>query len=119
MFRFLVTCALTVMVVASSVILANASQPFPQAPATVSWLPHGYGSTIYVDNTVFTREKAIHGFRSSPVHTGSWGQPLWGWDVNGYYRGPQVPTMDPVECQLPIGLIYPDNAPPPPPPIRR
>jgi len=114
MFRYLVIFALAVTVVASSVSGA-AAQMFPQAPATVSWLPHGYGATMYVDNTVFTRQKALYGFRSSPQHVGSWGQPLWGWDVNGYYRGPQVPTVDPVECQLPIGLIYPENTPPMPP----
>lgn len=115
MSRFLLVFTLAALVVVSSVAMTNASQPFPQAPATHSWLPHGYGLTMYVDNTVFTRQKALHGFRPSPQYIGSWGQPLWGWDVNGYYRGPQVPTVDPVDCQLPIGLIYPQNTPPMPP----
>ncbi|AFM26372.1 hypothetical protein [Desulfomonile tiedjei] len=111
---FLITACILILIVSAAPI-SLAGQMFPQAPASVSWLPHGYGQTMYVDNTVFTRQKAIHGFRSSPYHTGSWAQPLWGWDINGYYRGPQAVQVDPVECQLPIGLIYPENTPPPPP----
>jgi len=101
--------------------LAQADPVMPQAPASVSWLPHGYGGNMRVQNTVATREKGLHGFRMSPSHIGSWSQPLWGWDVNGYYRGPQVPSPDPGLCQLPIGLIYPANGPvlPPPPPAPR
>lgn len=87
----------------------------PQAPATLSWIPHGYGGRMYLDNTVWTRMKGLGGFRSAPMHTGSWSQPLWGWDVNGYYCGPQVPHPDPGRFQLPIGLIYPENGPPMPP----
>jgi hypothetical protein len=81
----------------------------PFAPASVSWLPHGYGQTMWVDNTPCVNFKGLHGFRTSPEHVGSWSYPLWGWDVNGFYRGPQVPEIDPVDCQLPIGLIYPEN----------
>lgn len=90
--------------------------PPPQAPATASWLPHGYGGNMTVHNTVCTREKGLHGFRSSPEHIGAWSTPLWGWDVNGFYLGPNVPSPDPGMCQLPIGLIYPANGPVMPPP---
>ncbi len=86
-----------------------AEYPFPEAPATISWLPHGYGQTMHVVNTQVSRMKGLHGFRSSPEHVGSWSQPLWGWDVNGYYRGPQVAEIDPGQFQLPLGLIYPEN----------
>jgi hypothetical protein len=88
---------------------SQAENPFPQAPATLSWLPHGYGQTMHVLNTPVSWQKGLHGFRSSPEHIGSWSHPLWGWDVNGYYRGPQVPDPDPGAFQLPIGLIYPAN----------
>jgi len=101
--------------------LAQADPVMPQAPASVSWLPHGYGGNMRVPNTVSTREKGLHGFRTAPAHIGSWSQPLWGWDVNGYFLGPNVPSPDPGLCQLPIGLIYPENGPmlPPPPPAPR
>lgn len=88
-----------------------AQQVMPQAPATVSWLPHGYGANMYLINSPASREKGLHGFRSTPEHVGCWSQPLWGWDVNGFYQGPQVPERDPGKFQLPIGLLYPDNAP--------
>jgi hypothetical protein len=91
---------------------------FPQAPAQVSWLPHGYGGNMWVHNNRCSLQKGLHGFRTAPGHIGCWSQPVWGWDVNGYYRGPQVPYPDPGLCQLPIGLIYPDNGPPPPNPGR-
>lgn len=98
-----------------------ADQPMPHAPAHFSWLPHGYGLTVHADNTTCSWQKGIHGFRSAPEHTGSWSHPLWGWDVNGYYRGPQVLKIDPADCQLPIGLIYPGNGPlvPPRPPVHK
>jgi hypothetical protein len=92
-----------------------AGQPMPQAPATVSWLPHGYGGNMTVDNSLCANQKGLHGFRPSPSHIGCWSHPLWGWDINGYYRGPNVPSPDPAMCQLPIGLIYPDNGPVMPP----
>ncbi len=107
--------AFTMLLVSAFVSIAcnvSAQPPFPQAPAKVSWLPHGYGNTMHVKNTTYSRLKGLHGFRSTPEHVGSYGQPLWGWDVNGYYRGPQVLTPDPGEWQLPIGLIYPDNSSP-------
>ncbi len=88
----------------------------PEAPAFFSWLPHGYGATMQVNNPPAARMEGLHGFRTAPEHIGSWSYPLWGWDVNGYFRGPQVPCPDPVMCQLPIGLIYPANGPLPPPP---
>ena len=87
----------------------------PEAPAFVSWLPHGYGATMHVNNAPGARMEGLHGFRPTPEYIGSWSYPLWGWDVNGYFRGPQVPQPDPVMCQLPIGLIYPANGPLPPP----
>jgi hypothetical protein len=101
--------------------VCRADQPMPQAPATISWLPHGYGGNMWVDNTWCANQKGLHGFRTSPSHIGCWSHPLWGWDVNGYYRGPNVPSPDPAMCQLPIGLIYPANGPmmPPNPPIRK
>jgi len=112
---FFVTLILVTALVCAAAVQA---QP-PQAPATISWLPHGYGGTMFVPNTVWSNMKGLHGFRTSPMHIGCWSQPLWGWDVNGFYLGPQVPSPDPVDCQLPIGLIYPENsavfAPPPPP----
>ncbi len=97
----------------------GAQQPMPQAPASVSWLPHGYGANMYLINSPASRMKGLHGFRSTPEHVGCWSQPLWGWDVNGFYRGPQVPERDPGQFQLPIGLLYPDNAPMMPPPPRK
>jgi len=98
------------------------AQPtFTQAPANLSWLPHGYGANMYTDQTIWSNLKGLHGFRISPSHIGCWSEPLWGWDVNGFYQGPQVPVVDPVNCQLPIGLIYPSRmpAPPPPPHVRK
>jgi hypothetical protein len=91
----------------------------PQAPAWLSWLPHGYGGNMFVHGTPCSLQKGLHGYRTSPAHIGCWSHPLWGWDVNGYYCGPQVPDPDPGLCQLPIGLIYPDNGPPMPNPGRR
>jgi hypothetical protein len=98
----------------------RAWEPPPQAPAKVSWLPHGYGGKMWVDATICHWQKGLQGFRKAPSHIGCWSHPLWGWDVNGYYHGPNVPCPDPVMCQLPIGLIYPVNSPPAPPrPQRR
>ncbi len=92
-----------------SVDMCGAENPFPEAPASVSWIPHGYGQTMQVINTPCSWGKGLHGFRSSPEHIGCWSQALWGWDVNGYYRGPQVAEPDPVDFQLPIGLVYPEQ----------
>jgi hypothetical protein len=97
--------------------LADYDYP-PQNPAWASWLPHGYGSTMYVDSHLCAWQKGLHGFRSAPEHIGSWSHPLWGADVNGFYLGPNVPSPDPGWCQLPIGLIYPENSPFPPSPPR-
>ena len=94
--------------------LCHADAVMPEAPAFFSWLPHGYGATMHVSNAPAGRMEGLHGFRTAPQHIGSWSYPLWGWDVNGYYCGPQVPQLDPVMCQLPIGLIYPANGPMPP-----
>lgn len=91
---------------------ADSIVPLPQAPACKSWLPHGYGASMHIMNSLFSRKKVYHGFRTAPEHIGSWGLPLWGWDVNGFYLGPNEPEKDPVMCQLPIGLIYPENSPP-------
>ncbi|GEM_PF-919263 len=98
-----------------------AAQPgAPQAPASVSWFPHAEGATMYINNSPFTRMKGVHGLRNGPEYIGSISQPLWGWDVNGYYRGPQKSHPDPADCQLPIGLIYPVNGRAlPPPPARK
>jgi hypothetical protein len=108
---------LTALMTTSLIIcgICQAQSPMPQAPAKLSWLPHGYGGRMYLDNTMWTRMKGLHGFRDTPVHIGCWSHPLWGWDVNGYYCGPQVPHPDPAKFQLPIGLIYPENGPPIPP----
>jgi hypothetical protein len=122
MFRpFMITAVLISAVVLG---LAGAAHSYdgvapPQAPAWISWLPHGYGGNMFASNTLCSRKKGLHGFRNAPSHIGCWSQPLWGWDVNGFYRGPNVPDPDPVMCQLPIGLIYPENGPPLPPPPRR
>jgi len=110
MYRIVLLTALLCTILASSVV-CRADPLMPQAPATVSWIPHGYGERMYLDNTPSTRMKGIHGFRSAPEHIGAWSHPLWGWDVNGYYLGPQVLDMDPGCFQLPIGLIYPENGP--------
>ncbi|MGB6067064.1 MAG: hypothetical protein WBG50_19835 [Desulfomonilaceae bacterium] len=120
---------LTLTALLAAIILLNfgpgdicrADPPFPQAPANVSWLPHGYGGNMTVYNTNCANQKGLHGFRPSPEYIGCWSQPLWGWDINGYYLGPQVPCPDPGMCQLPIGLIYPANGPmlPPDPPVRK
>ena len=114
MVRYLVITFVMLSVAGPASVLAEFYPP-PQAPATASWLPHGYGGNMNVTNTVCTREKGLHGFRSSPEHIGEWSLPLWGWDVNGYFRGPNVPSPDPGMCQLPIGLIYPANGPVLPP----
>jgi hypothetical protein len=96
------------------------SEPYaPQAPAHFSWLPHGYGNTMHVVNSLCDTFKGYHGFRPAPEYIGCWSQPLWGWDVNGFYLGPQVPAPDPGECQLAVGLIYPDVNVAPPPPVAR
>jgi len=91
----------------------------PQAPATISWLPHGYGGKMHVHNTIRYHKKGLGGFRSAPEHTGCWSQPLWGWAGSGFYVGQNRPQVDPAMCQLPIGLIYPENSPALPPPPRR
>ncbi|MFH1116206.1 MAG: hypothetical protein V1792_20025 [Pseudomonadota bacterium] len=114
MTRILLLAALLSAILTVSGI-CSADPLMPQAPATISWLPHGYGGRMYLDNTPWTRMKGLHGFRSTPEHIGAWSHPLWGWDVNGYYQGPQAPGMDPGRFQLPIGLIYPENAPAAPP----
>ncbi len=91
---------------------ADSVMPPPWAPACHSWIPHGYGESMHIMNSMCTRKKVYYGFRTAPQHVGSWGMPLWGWDVNGYYRGPNELEKDPGICQLPIGLIYPENNPP-------
>lgn len=88
--------------------------PPPHAPAEVSWLPHGYGGPMDVTGLLYTRGKGLYGFRNAPSHIGCWSHAIWGWDVNGFYRGPNEPQIDPVDCQLPIGLIYPENGMAPP-----
>ena len=123
MFRKLVVLTLPLIILAMCGV-SWAQGLMPHAPAKYSWLPHGYGGTgenIQAMNTVSSRHKGLQGFRNSCTHVGTWSQPLWGWDVNGYYRGPQIPDRDPVDCQLPIGLIYPSNGPmmPPGPPVRK
>lgn len=111
----LAAIALTIVSLAAPCLAFEAP---PQAPASVSWLPHGYGGNMYVDQTTTSWQKGLHGFRVSPDHIGCWSQPLWGWDVNGFYAGPQVALPDPGWFQLPIGLIYPGNTPPMPPQAR-
>ncbi|HMK36614.1 MAG TPA: hypothetical protein VK463_16190 [Desulfomonilaceae bacterium] len=110
---------LVIMVLCSAIFLIaprpGLADPFaPNAPASMSWLPHGYGNTMHVVNTPISNFKGLHGFRPAPEYIGSWSHPLWGWDVNGFYQGPQVPEPDPGKCQLPVGLIYPSASPPPP-----
>jgi hypothetical protein len=85
----------SVIAVSFATGLARADLVMPQAPASVSWLPHRYGGNMRVPNTVSTREKGLHGFRTVPAYIGSWSQTLWGWDVNGYFLGPNVPSPDP------------------------
>ncbi len=119
MFRPLIAPAIiaaAVVICCGFADMSRAEPGAPQAPASFSWLPHGYGGDMWIHNTKITRKKGAHGFRNAPSHTGSWSQPLWGWDVNGYYHGPQVPEVDPAMCQLPIGLLYPENGPMMPPP---
>ncbi len=69
---------------------------------------------MHIKNSPYWRMKGYQGFRTAPAHIGCWSQPLWGWDVNGFYRGPNKPEHDPAMCQLPIGLIYPENSIPAP-----
>jgi len=110
MLRILAVCALLV----ASFALCNVSHAepvMPQAPATVSWIPHGYGAPMHLEATLCTKQKGLLGFRDTPVHVGCWSTPLWGWDVNGYYAGPQALHPDPADFQLPIGLIYPEKSP--------
>jgi hypothetical protein len=99
--------------------MASAAEPPPHAPASQSWLPHGYGSPMYAVNSGISRKKGYWGFRDAPRHIGAYSIPLWGWDVNGYYKGPQRLEVDPCDYQLPIGLIYPENTPYVPQPARR
>lgn len=114
MSRLLVVSAAIAIILSAG--FGHADPVMPQAPASDSWLPHGYGGNMRVLNTGCSWEKGLHGYRMSPSHIGSWSHPLWGWDVNGFYKGPQVPSPDPGLCQLPIGLIYPANGPALPPP---
>jgi hypothetical protein len=110
--------ALLALFIATSLVvpsLCAADSYAPQAPANVSWLPHGYGNTMWVVNTRVSNFKGLHGFRPAPNYIGCWSEPMWGWNVDGFCTGPQVAEPDPGECQLPIGLIYPGSAPPPPP----
>lgn len=100
---------LTIILVSIGPYTCEAKKLEPEAPASLSWFPHGYGGDMDLDNSIMRRRKAIHGLRIAPSHTGAIGQPLWGWDTNGFYRGPQEYEPDPVDCQLPIGLIYPAN----------
>ncbi|MEW6140644.1 MAG: hypothetical protein AB1733_20670 [Thermodesulfobacteriota bacterium] len=100
---FCVSCALCT--------LSHGDPIMPQAPATLSWIPHGYGAPMLLDSTLYTKQKGLLGFRDTPVHVGCWSTPMWGWDTNGYYLGPQVSHPDPADFQLPIGLIYPDKSP--------
>ncbi len=119
MSRQLILCACLVAALGLYVGTPNvifAAEPPPHAPASVSWIPHGYGGCMWVHNTVCSRKKGLWGFRTAPRHIGCWSQPLWGWDVNGYYCGPNEPCIDPADQQLPIGLIYPEKSPPLPPP---
>ncbi len=109
----LLTAVLSALLTVSGICLAEPLMP--QAPATVSWIPHGFGERMYLDNTLWTKMKGLHGFRSTPGHIGAWSHPVWGWDKNGFYRGPQMLGMDPGQVQLPIGLIYPENSPAAPP----
>ena len=122
MFRILIaiTCSIATLIVFAAITdNASAGEPMPNAPASISWLPHGYGGNMWVHNTLWKRKKGLHGFRTAPGHIGCWSHPLWGWDVNGYYRGPNVPCPDPADHQLPIGLIYPEKSPPLPPPTQQ
>lgn len=114
MFRRLAIPALMIMVFAACGI-CHAEPEMPQAPATISWLPHGYGSPMHLDSTTCTSPKGLWGFRTTPGHIGCWSQPLWGWDVNGYFQGPQESGVDPGMFQLPIGLVYPEHGPMIPP----
>ncbi len=121
MFRTLLIPTMMVATVLSLMSLGDpcrAEPLMPQRPADNSWIPHGYGGPMYVETSVTTVQKGVYGFRDTPTHTAAWSQPMWGWDVNGFYVGPNVPCPDPGELQLPIGLIYPVNGPrlPPPPP---
>jgi hypothetical protein len=110
--------ALAVAITVIGAVQSPAGSPPPQAPADISWLPHGYGYNMNVDNTLTTLQKGLHGFRKSPEYIGCWSHPLWGWDVNGFYYGPNAPQIDPVDHQLPIGLVYPENSPMAPPPFK-
>jgi hypothetical protein len=118
---FIVLIMMSVLVCLYSGHDCKADMPAPQAPASYSWLPHGYGQTMWTHSLPRYGSEGLHGFRTTPEHIGSWSYPLWGWDVNGYYKGPNVPCPDPGICQLPIGLIYPANGPvaPPPSPVRK
>jgi hypothetical protein len=114
MLRILAVCAL--LLVPYALCGPSPAQPvMPEAPATLSWIPHGYGGSMHLDATRCTKQKGLLGFRDTAVHVGCWSTPMWGWDVNGYYLGPQVMHPDPADFQLPIGLIYPEKSPMIPP----
>ena len=82
----------------------------PNAWASFSWIPHGYGATMRIDNPTCAQIQDLYGFRICPHYVGSWSEPVWGWDVHcGPYFGPPVSYQDPGKYQLPIGLIYPNS----------
>ena len=108
MFRYIVFPALLMIIIASCGS-CWAEPTMPDAPAALSWLPHGYGATMQLNNPIDLGIKRLHGFRLSPAYLGSWSEPVWGWDVNSTYYAPNAPSVDPGLYQLPLGLIYPDN----------
>ena len=69
MFRHLPIPALLAMIVFFSSVQVGPAQAeplTPQAPANMSWIPHGYGGKMYVETSIDTVQKGVHGFRSVP-----------------------------------------------------
>lgn len=97
-------CIITILVVCDS---CGADPVMPSAPASLSWLPHGYGATMRIDDPARVHLGALHGFRLSPAYVGCWSEPVWGWDVNSsIVCRPPVYPVDPGKYQLPLGFVY-------------
>jgi hypothetical protein len=87
--------------------LCAAEPGMPQAPASFSWLPHGYGATMRLDDPARVQINNLHGFRLSPAYVGCSSGPVWGWDVTTVtICRPPVYPLDPGVYQLPLGLTY-------------
>jgi len=83
-----------------------AQQSPPEAPAWWSWLPHGYGASILLEQPFWGPPAELHGFRVSPAYAGCIRLQVWGWDVNSFHAPPPVNAAEHPPSQLPLGLSY-------------